>query len=263
MVRARRPTGEAPAISLRCCGRRCRRKGASSIEKPPEKEQGLWARWKAKSKSLRKKTSERLKDAATIASQAFDEANATQHRREERRRHDDERRRREDQVLDQARAAAREASRAVERARQAIALSAYVDCGKGYPFPGAPAGCCLPRDTTRDDAFMSDSVQYMSITPRVEFSADLAEAVVAAATVLLTSERRWSSKADTFRSERSRPAATSTAKGATRPEPTGAAAAAREEAPKDGGTAREGLQRGTARHPPPARLRARTRTTAR
>ena len=37
---------------------------------------------------------------------------------------------------------------------------------------------------------MSGSIQYMSSTPRVEFSADLAEAVVAAAAVLLTSERR-------------------------------------------------------------------------
>ena len=46
----------------------------------------------------------------------------------------------------------------------------------------------------------------------------------------------------------------SAAKGATRPEPTGAAAAAREEAPEYGGTAHEGLQRGTARQPPPARL---------
>ena len=35
-----------------CCGRRCRRKGTLSIEKPPVKEQGLWARWKAKAKSL-------------------------------------------------------------------------------------------------------------------------------------------------------------------------------------------------------------------
>ena len=57
--------------------------------------------------------------------------------------------------------------------------------------------------------------------------------------------------------------AQSAAKGATRPEPTGAAAAAREEAPEDGGTAHEGLQRGTARQPLPARLRARTRTAAR
>ena len=55
----------------------------------------------------------------------------------------------------------------------------------------------------------------------------------------------------------------STAKGAIKPEPTGAAVAAREEAPGDGETAHEGLQRGTARQPPAARLRARTRTTAR
>ena len=44
---------EGPLPSHCCCGRRCRRKGAPSIEKPPEKEQGLWARWKAKEKSLR------------------------------------------------------------------------------------------------------------------------------------------------------------------------------------------------------------------
>ena len=53
------------------------------------------------------------------------------------------------------------------------------------------------------------------------------------------------------------------AKGATRHEPTGAAAAAREEAPEDGGTAPKGLQRETARPPSPARIRARTRTVAR
>ena len=46
---------EGPLASHCCCGRRCRRKGAPSIEKPPEKEQGLWARWKAKAKSLQKK----------------------------------------------------------------------------------------------------------------------------------------------------------------------------------------------------------------
>ena len=57
--------------------------------------------------------------------------------------------------------------------------------------------------------------------------------------------------------------AQSAAKGATKPEPTGAAAEVREEAPEDGGTAHEGAQRGTARQPPPPRLRARTRTAAR
>ena len=47
---------ERPLPSHFCCGRRCRRKGAPSIEKPPVKEQGLWARWKAKAKSFMKKT---------------------------------------------------------------------------------------------------------------------------------------------------------------------------------------------------------------
>ena len=49
---------EGPLPSHYCCGHRCRRKGAPSIEKPPEKEQGLWARWEAKEKSLRKKIGE-------------------------------------------------------------------------------------------------------------------------------------------------------------------------------------------------------------
>ena len=57
--------------------------------------------------------------------------------------------------------------------------------------------------------------------------------------------------------------AQSAAKGAIRPELTGAAAAARGEALEDGRTAHEGLQRGTARPRPPAHLRAPTRTTAR
>ena len=55
----------------------------------------------------------------------------------------------------------------------------------------------------------------------------------------------------------------SAAKGVTKPEPTCAAAAAREETPEDGGTTHEGLQRETGHQPPPARLRARTQTTAR
>ena len=55
----------------------------------------------------------------------------------------------------------------------------------------------------------------------------------------------------------------SAAKGETRPEPTGAAVPAREEAPEDGETAHEGPQRGTACRRLPTRLRSRTRTTAR
>ena len=51
------------------------------------------------------------------AQRALDDANTTLHRREERRRHDAKLRRREDEALDQARAAARGASCAVERAR--------------------------------------------------------------------------------------------------------------------------------------------------
>ena len=47
---------EGPLPSHCCCACRCRRKGAPFIEKPPVKEQGLWARWKAKAKSLRKKS---------------------------------------------------------------------------------------------------------------------------------------------------------------------------------------------------------------
>ena len=43
---------------------------------------------------------------------------------------------------------------------------------------------------------MSGSVQYMATTPTVELSAHLAEAVIAAATSLLTSERRSSFKAE-------------------------------------------------------------------
>ena len=53
------------------------------------------------------------------------------------------------------------------------------------------------------------------------------------------------------------------AKGATRAETTEVVAEALGEAPESGGTAHEVVQRGTARPPPPARLRARARTTAR
>ena len=53
---------EGPLPSHCCCGRRCRRKGAPSIEKPPVKEQGSWARWKAEEKSLRKRLSKRFEE---------------------------------------------------------------------------------------------------------------------------------------------------------------------------------------------------------
>ena len=53
------------------------------------------------------------------------------------------------------------------------------------------------------------------------------------------------------------------AKGATRAKPIGVATAALGEAPEGGGTAHDVVQGGTARPPPPARLRTRTRTTAR
>ena len=65
---------EGPPPSHCCCGRRCRRKGAPSIEKPPEKEQGLWARWKAKAKSLRKKHRRDWRNAATVVSQGLNDA---------------------------------------------------------------------------------------------------------------------------------------------------------------------------------------------
>ena len=45
---------EGPVPSHCCCGRRWRRIGAPSIETLPVKAQELWARWKAKTKSLRK-----------------------------------------------------------------------------------------------------------------------------------------------------------------------------------------------------------------
>ena len=53
------------------------------------------------------------------------------------------------------------------------------------------------------------------------------------------------------------------AKGATVVATTGAVAAALSEATEGGGMAREDVQRGTARLPPPAHLRLRARTTAR
>ena len=65
---------EGSLLSHCCRGRRCRRKGAPSIEKPSEKEQGLWARWKAKAKLLRKKHRRDWRNAAPIASQALDDA---------------------------------------------------------------------------------------------------------------------------------------------------------------------------------------------
>ena len=59
-----------------------------------------------------------------------------------------------------------------------------------------PLGVASQESRPEDEAFMVGSVQYMATTPRVDFSADLVEAVVAAATALLTSERRSSFKAE-------------------------------------------------------------------
>ena len=130
------------------------------------------------------------------AQRALDEANATLLRREERKRLDDERRRRDDHAIDQARAAAREASRAVERARRAVALSATSTPARAAPSSARPLSVASQDTRPGDDVFMSGSVQYMATTPRVEFSAHLAEAVIAAAKALLTSERRSSFKAE-------------------------------------------------------------------
>ena len=73
----------------------------------------------------------------------------------------------------------------VERARQAIALSATSIPARPTPSPARPLGVASQETRPGYDAFMSGSVQYMAITPRVEFSAHPAEAVVAAATALL------------------------------------------------------------------------------
>ena len=61
---------EGPLPSHCRCDRRCRRKGAPSLKKPREKEQGLWARWEAKAKSLRKTNRREWRNAASIACQA-------------------------------------------------------------------------------------------------------------------------------------------------------------------------------------------------
>ena len=64
---------EGPLPSHCCCGRRCKRKDAPSIEKPPEQEQqGLWARWKTKAKkALREETSERLEERCHNSKSSF------------------------------------------------------------------------------------------------------------------------------------------------------------------------------------------------
>ena len=92
------------------------------------------------------------------AQRVLDDPNATLLRRDERRRHDDERRRREDQALDQARATARKASRAMDRARQAVALSATLTPARATPSPARPLGVASQETRPGDDAFMSGSV---------------------------------------------------------------------------------------------------------
>ena len=47
-------------------------------------------------------------------------------------------------------------SRGVPRGREGTPSRcplSYIDSSEGYPYPGAPAGCCLPRDTTRGRRF--------------------------------------------------------------------------------------------------------------
>ena len=74
---------EGPLPSPCCCGRRCRRKGAPSMEEPPVKEQdcslhgeatregtGVVGSLETKSKMATKKNRRGWRNAATIASQA-------------------------------------------------------------------------------------------------------------------------------------------------------------------------------------------------
>ena len=94
-------------------------------------------------------------------------------------------------------------------------------------------------------------------------SAKLGETAVMVGVASTTTAAVAAAVAETGEARRVLVVAQDAAKGAIRVEPTGAVAAALGEAPEGGGTAHEVVQRGTARPPPPARLRARARITAR
>ena len=127
-----------------------------------------------------------LASEVTRAKRAFKAAQATVLRREARRQ-------RHEKDIESAKDAAREESLVVERTRRALALSA-TSTAEGAATALAPPA--RPLDVTSqesrpgDDAFKKNSVARMASTPRVEFSAELANVVVEMAPALLQSERK-------------------------------------------------------------------------
>ena len=77
-----------------------------------------------------------------------------------------------------------------------MALSAVLTAARTTPPTACPPGVASQTSRPGDKAVTMGSALYMATTPWVEFSAELAEGVAAAATVLLTSERRLSYKAE-------------------------------------------------------------------
>ena len=123
--------------------------------------------------------------AAARAQRALDDANQTIIRREARRY-------RFDEDIEQAKTAARGESLVVERAHQALAQSvASAAAGATAPPspPARPLSVASQGSRPGDNAFMEGSVEVMASTPRVKFSAELAQAVVETASALLTLER--------------------------------------------------------------------------
>ena len=87
--------------------------------------------------------------------------------------------------------AARGASRVVERAQRALAISAASDAA-GDTAPPSPRtrtlGVASQKSRLGDAVFMKGSVTRMAFASRVEFSVELAKAVVEAVSALLQSE---------------------------------------------------------------------------
>ena len=111
------------------------------------------------------------------------------------------------------------------------------------------------------DNTMAATVSVGAMSPVVA-ATKLGEATLVVGLATTTTRARLAAVMEVVGARRVLVVAEDAAKGATRVATTGAVNASLGEAPKNGRTAREAVERGMARPPPPARLLSRARTAA-
>ena len=142
----------------------------------------------SRDRSTHADTRSALASEVARAKRAYEAAQATALRRKARRQ-------RHKEGIELSKDAAREASRLVGRAQRSLAISAASSAaGATAPssHPARPLGVASQESRPGDDAFMKGSVARMASTSRVEFSGELAKAVVEAASALLQYEMKVS-----------------------------------------------------------------------